>query len=127
VAWSTISSGSRTTRSATRPGAIRPRSDSPNRRAGKADIFRMASSSGITFRFADPATLGGFPDHAGPSSAVVNGTERRLENARASLGARAAHARLLMFAPAFHPDLVAVARAREDVERVDLDRLYKGS
>ena len=55
------------------------------------------------------------------------GILRRLENARASLGARAAHARLLMFAPAFHPDLVAATRDRDDVELVDLDRLYEGS
>lgn len=116
-------------------------------------------------RFADPATLGGFPDHVGPSSVVVDGTERqldivvaagsegvapsarevralgeakvgmtvgtgilrRLEKARASLGARATRASLLILAPAFHPDLVAAARAREDVELVDLDRLYEGS
>jgi len=116
-------------------------------------------------RFADPATLGGFPDHAGPSSAIVDGTERqldvlvasggegvppserkvqaigeakagetvgtghlrRLEKARDSLGPRAANARLLLLAPAFHPDLVAAARARADVELVDLDRLYEGA
>jgi len=116
-------------------------------------------------RFADPMTLGGFPDHVGPSSAVVDGMEcqldvlvaadlegvtpserdvygigeakageavgmghlRRLEKARASLGTRAAKAKLLLFAPAFQPDLVTAARARGDVELVDLDRLYAGS
>jgi uncharacterized protein len=116
-------------------------------------------------RFAAPATLGGYPDHAGPSTAVVDGKEyqldvvvaagvdgvepagrdvhaigeakageavgtahlRRLEKARASLGTRAAHAKLLLFAPAFHPDLVTAASARGDVELVDLDRLYEGS
>lgn len=30
-------------------------------------------------RFAEPATLGGFPDHVGPSSAVVDGTECQLD------------------------------------------------
>jgi uncharacterized protein len=116
-------------------------------------------------RFADPATLGGFPDHVGPSSAMVDGKEcqidvlvaaggeggdpsvrdvsalgeakageavgvghlRRLEKARASLGTRAAHAKLLLFAPAFHPDLTTVAQARGDVELIDLDRLYAGA
>ena len=116
-------------------------------------------------RFADPATLGGFLDHTSPSSAVIDGTERRLdvvvaaggegvaasegevqpvgeakagetvgtghlrrlEKARAYLGACAAHARLLLLAPAFHPELVAAAEACGDVELVDLDRLYEGS
>jgi uncharacterized protein len=116
-------------------------------------------------RFADPATLGGFPDHVGPSSAMVDGKEcqidvlvaaggeggdpsvrevsaigeakagevvgvghlRRLEKARASLGTRAAHAKLLLFAPAFHPELTTVAEARGDVELIDLDRLYEGA
>ncbi|TVR58901.1 MAG: ATP-binding protein [Gemmatimonadales bacterium] len=116
-------------------------------------------------RFADPATLGGFPDHTGPSSATIDGTEcqldilvaaggegvppsqrevqaigeakvgetvgtghlRRLERARASLGSRAAHARLLLFAPDFDADLRADSRVRDDVELVDLDRLYQGS
>ncbi len=115
-------------------------------------------------RFADPVTLGGSPDHVGPSSAIVDGKEcqldvlvatgvegvapsdreahaigeakagetvgmahlRRLEKARASLGMRAAHAKLLLFAPAFHADLVAAARTRGDVELIDLDRLYDG-
>lgn len=115
--------------------------------------------------FADPETLGGEPDHVGPSSVAIDGTEheldvvvaaddgaavpaerairaigeakagetlgpgdlRRLELARAALGPRAAHAKLLLFGPAFEPELVAAARGREDVELVDLERLYTGS
>ncbi len=116
-------------------------------------------------RFAEPATLGGSPDHVGPSTALVDGKEcqldvlvasggevvdpsqrevyaigeakagetvgmghlRRLEKARASLGTRAAHAKLLLFAPTFQPDLITAADARGDVELIDLDRLYEGS
>jgi hypothetical protein len=116
-------------------------------------------------RFAEAATLGGSPDHVGPSAAMVDGREcqldvlvaagvegadpsarevhaigeakvgetvgvghlRRLEKARTSLGTRAAHAKLLLFAPAFHADLLTAARGRGDVELIDLDRLYEGS
>lgn len=52
---------------------------------------------------------------------------RTLERARAALGTRAAHARLLLFAPAFTPALSAEAARRSDVELVDLERLYHGS
>lgn len=52
---------------------------------------------------------------------------RRMEKARVALGTRAAHARLLLFGAAFHPDLVSAARGRGDVELVDLERLYTGS
>lgn len=58
---------------------------------------------------------------------VGTGQLRRLEEARATLGVRAAHAKLLLFAPAFAPDLIAAVRARPDVELIDLDRLYTGS
>ncbi len=113
-------------------------------------------------RFADPATLGGFPDHVGPSSAVIDGKEcqldlvvaadeggaaasdrtlqaigeakagetlgtghlRRLEKARVALGRRAAHARLLLCGADFHPELAFAAEGRDDVELVDLERLY---
>lgn len=51
---------------------------------------------------------------------------RHLERARAALGARAAHARLLLFAPAFTAELQATAAHRGDTELVDLDRLYHG-
>lgn len=51
---------------------------------------------------------------------------RHLEKARAALGTRAAQARLLLFAPAFTEDLQAIAGRREDVELVDLHRLYHG-
>ncbi|CAN5729046.1 ATP-binding protein [soil metagenome] len=116
-------------------------------------------------RFADSATLGGSPDHVGPSSTIVDGKEcqldvlvaagvegfepsergvyaigeakageavgtghlRRLEKARASLGKRAAQAKLLLFAPAFDQDLVTAGHTRGDVELIDLDRLYRGS
>jgi uncharacterized protein len=116
-------------------------------------------------RFADPETLGGAPEHVGPSSAMIDGREseldvmvaaggdgvepseravvaigeakagttvglehlRRLERARASFGTRAAHAKLLLFAGAFHPDLVGVAEPRPDLELIDLERRYGGS
>ena len=47
-----------------------------------------------------------------------------LELARASLGPRAAQAKLLLFAPAFTPELTRVVRSRADVALVDLERLY---
>lgn len=50
-----------------------------------------------------------------------------LERAQAALGPRAAAAKLLLFAPAFTAELVAVASRRPDLELVDLDRLYHGS
>lgn len=49
-----------------------------------------------------------------------------LERARAALGTRAAHARLLLFAAAFTPDLQREAAHRSEVKLVDLDRLYHG-
>ena len=50
----------------------------------------------------------------------------RLERVRAALGTRAVGARLLLFGVAFTDPLVADGRRREDVELVDLDRLYEG-
>lgn len=52
---------------------------------------------------------------------------RLLEQARAVLGPRASGARLLLFAAAFTPELVAEAGKRGAVELVDLDRLYRGT
>ena len=51
---------------------------------------------------------------------------RRLEEARASLGVRAASAKLLLFGADPDTDLRAEAAARRDVEIVDLERLYRG-
>ncbi len=51
---------------------------------------------------------------------------RHLEKARAALGTRAAHARLLLFAPAFTEELRATVARRADTDLVDLDRLYHG-
>ena len=50
----------------------------------------------------------------------------RLERARTALGARARDAKLLLFGAAFHPALSTAARARHDVELIDLPRLYFG-
>lgn len=114
-------------------------------------------------RHAGHDTLGGTPDHVGPSIVSVRGVERQLdvlvaaagepgtppaartvlavgeakagetmgtgrltdlELARASLGPRAAQAKLLLFAPAFTPELTRVVRSRADVALVDLERLY---
>jgi hypothetical protein len=58
---------------------------------------------------------------------VGTGRLTELERARAALGPRGAYAKLLLFAPAFTPELVAVAARRSDVELVDLDRLYHGN
>jgi uncharacterized protein len=116
-------------------------------------------------RHADQSTVGGYPDHVGPSLTTVAGKERQLdvivaasgddgtppserivtaigeakagetvgvghlralEEARLALGQRALRARLLLFAPAFHQDLTAEASRRDDIELVDLDRLYHG-
>lgn len=52
---------------------------------------------------------------------------RALERARAALGTRAAHARLLLVAPAFTAELETLAAGRTDIELVDLERLYRGS
>lgn len=52
---------------------------------------------------------------------------RRLELARQVMGVAAAHAKLLLFAPAFTSDLARAAAARTDIELVDLDRLYHGA
>lgn len=52
---------------------------------------------------------------------------RALERARAALGTRAAHARLVFFATAFADDLRELSRSRSDLELVDLERLYGGS
>ncbi|MFW6175717.1 MAG: AAA family ATPase [Acidobacteriota bacterium] len=51
---------------------------------------------------------------------------RHLEKARVALGTRATQARLLLFAPAFTAELQAIASGRDDVELVDLHRLYHG-
>lgn len=50
-----------------------------------------------------------------------------LERARAALGALAADAKLLLFAPAFANELRQAAKGRHDVELIDLERLYKGA
>jgi hypothetical protein len=50
----------------------------------------------------------------------------RLEQARAAFGDRAAGAKLLLFAPSFRRGLTVLAASRDDVELVDLDRLYHG-
>ncbi|QSB13523.1 ATP-binding protein [Natronosporangium hydrolyticum] len=129
----------------------------------RGPVFEEQARSWVR-RYADPAVLGGFADHVGPSTAVVDGVERQLdvvvaadgagalpsersvlalgeakagetvgtgrltelERARAALGGRAAHARLLLFAPAFTDELRAAAGRRADVELVDLARLYQG-
>jgi hypothetical protein len=51
---------------------------------------------------------------------------RRLETARARLGARAAHAKLFLLGSAVEATLRHEAHGRSDVEIVDLERLYTG-
>ncbi len=51
----------------------------------------------------------------------------RLERTRASLGTRAAGAKLLLFGCSFEAELVEIADVRNDVEVVDLGRLYGGA
>lgn len=50
----------------------------------------------------------------------------RLESIRTAMGTRAADAALFLVGTRFTGDLVAAAASREDVELVDLDRLYFG-
>jgi len=52
---------------------------------------------------------------------------RRLEEARAALGERAAGATLLLFGTDFAPELAAVAARSRGAELIDLERLYTGS
>ncbi len=52
---------------------------------------------------------------------------RRLEEARTALGPKASSARLLLFGQHFEPELVQMARARGDLELIDLVRLYEGA
>jgi uncharacterized protein len=120
--------------------------------------------------FASHDTLGGSPDHVGPTfltvtDSVTGAAEpreidvvvaaddaaepsgrtiralgeakvgrrftlrhvRRLEDARAALGDRAAGAKLLMFGSTFDAAIQAAAGERADLEVVDLDRLYEGA
>jgi AAA+ ATPase superfamily predicted ATPase len=55
------------------------------------------------------------------------GRLRRLEEARAAYGPRAAGAALWLFGPTVDPELARIAASRSDVEIVDLARLYHGS
>lgn len=50
-----------------------------------------------------------------------------IQQAKASLGERAANAKILLFAPAFTKELQRVAAKRGDMELVDFERLYSGS
>jgi uncharacterized protein len=115
-------------------------------------------------RYASQDTLGASPDHVGPSSATLEGTEhelailvatddgavepsdrtvtalgeakagetitarhlRHLERARASLGARAVGAKLLLIGAEFDMEVGRLAGGRSDLEIVDLSRLYEG-
>ncbi len=51
---------------------------------------------------------------------------KRLEQARAALGARAAACRLLLFGSTFDDSLIAHIEGRADVELITLERLYTG-
>jgi hypothetical protein len=50
----------------------------------------------------------------------------KLERARTELGANASHAKLLLFGVRANERLIQLAVERDDVEIVDLDRLYTG-
>jgi hypothetical protein len=52
---------------------------------------------------------------------------RRLQDVREVLGERAAGARLLLFGRDFTRALGAIAKRRDDVELIDLERFYTGS
>jgi hypothetical protein len=52
---------------------------------------------------------------------------RHLEKARAALGTRASQAKLLLVGTGFKSELETLAGKRDDLELVDLDRLYHGS
>jgi AAA+ ATPase superfamily predicted ATPase len=123
-----------------------------------------------TTHFAARETLGGSPDHVGPTTLTVTDSEtgvgesreidvvvavddaaapgertvlavgeakagerltqrhvRRLEEARAALGARASGARLLLFGQSFDDAVRSAAAERAELELVDLTRLYEGA
>jgi hypothetical protein len=122
-----------------------------------------------TRHFAAPDTIGGSPDHVGPTTLTVtnrktgvseqreidvvvaadDATEpsgrtvcalgeakvgacftlrhvRRVEEARTPLGDRAEGAKLLLFGAAFDEAVQAAAGERQDLEIVNLERLYEG-
>lgn len=51
---------------------------------------------------------------------------RRLERTKAALGAKASHAKLFLFGERVDERLAKLATERDDIELVDLDRLYTG-
>lgn len=115
--------------------------------------------------FAHAETLGGRPDHVGPTTLTLpDGQERqvdlvvaaddalvpnerticavgeakageritaphvtRLEEIRTALGPRATAAKILLFGVEFAPDVSALAARRNDLELIDLVRLYEGA
>ena len=117
-----------------------------------------------TRHFANPDSIGGAPDHVGPTTlALPDGRERevdvlvaaddaaapaertiravgeakagervearhmsRLEEIRRALGARAREAKLLLFGVQFAPEVQRAAAGRDDLELIDLTRLYQG-
>lgn len=122
-----------------------------------------------TMHFASPETLGGTPDHVGPTVLTVTNGEtgeseqreidllvaaddaaspsertvtalgeakvgarftlrhvRRMEDARRALGHRAERARILLFGSSFDDAVRSSASERDDLEIVDLERLYEG-
>lgn len=123
-----------------------------------------------TTHFADHDTVGGSPDHVGPTTLTVQNSEtgatepreidvvvaaddavepsgrtvyalgeakvgerftlrhvRRVEDARTALGDRAEGAKLLLFGASFDEAVQAAAGERQDLEIVDLERLYEGA
>jgi uncharacterized protein len=105
------------------PDRVGPSSATVDGKECQLDVLVAADAGGGDPSERDVCAIG----EAKAGETVGVGHLRRLEKARASLGTRAAHAKLLLFAPAFAPELVAAARARGDVEVVDLQRLYEGS
>jgi hypothetical protein len=129
----------------------------------RGPVFEQQARAWVR-RYASMATVGGPPDHLGPSSVTMEGKEyeidvvvaaddesgqpsdrtviaigeakagetvterhvRRLERARASLGARAAGAKLLLFGSQCGQEVKDAAERRHDMEWVDLARLYTG-
>jgi uncharacterized protein len=105
------------------PDRVGPSSATVDGKECQLDVLVAADAAGGDPSERDVRAIG----EAKAGETVGVGHLRRLEKARASLGTRAAHAKLLLFAPAFAPELVAAARARGDVEVIDLQRLYEGS
>ena len=87
------------------------------------DVVVAAGTGGVAPAEREVLAIG----EAKAGETVGSARLHHLEQARAALGARAARARLLLFAPAFTHELQRLVSYRDEVELVDLERLYRGA